>query len=563
MVLSLARLDAHIRSRRRPPSRSRPLEQEARAMVSVSAEKSQVERAAPALGPLAGPLLLIAAAAAATPLFWFGLRSLVAAWSTPEYSHGPIIPLVSTFLFLREMRAVPPAAAPVRDRWPGVAVAGLGLGVGLFGNLVRIPDIVTYGFIVWVAGLTLVCFGLRRGALFWPALLHLVFMLPLPQFLYWQVSVYLQLVSSQIGVALISALGIPVYLDGNVIDLGIYKLQVAEACSGLRYLFPMLSFSYVFAVLYQGPIWHKLLLLAMAAPITVAMNSFRIGMIGALVNSYGIEHAEGFLHTFEGWVIFAACVAILFAMAAGLQRLTRAPKALSETLDIEFDGLGAQLRRIGSVAPSAALIAVAATTLAAAVSWQAAPARTPVAVDRDPLVLFPEWIGDWRGQAQFLDSDIERVLNADDYFSGAYVAPSEAAPVDLFVAWYEKQTEGSGIHSPEVCIPVGGWEVSEWRPVDVVIEGVEPFRANRAVIRRGLEQQLVYYWFEQRGRRMTSDYAAKAVTILDSLTIGRTDGGLVRVITPIGATEPEAAADARLERFLAGALPELSRFVPD
>jgi exosortase D (VPLPA-CTERM-specific) len=512
---------------------------------------------------LTGPLLLAAAFAATLPLFWYGLRSLVQAWGVPEYSHGPLIPAISLFLFLREMRAVPPTSAPVRDRWPGVFVAMLGIAAGLLGNLVRIPDIATYGFIVWLAGLTLVCFGLRRGALFWPALVHLIFMLPLPTFLYWQVSVALQLVSSQIGVGLIAALGIPVYLDGNIIDLGIYKLQVAEACSGLRYLFPMLSFSYVFAVLYQGPVWHKLLLLAMAAPITVAMNSFRIGMIGVLVDAYGIEHAEGFLHTFEGWVIFAACVAILFGMAALLQRLTPAPKSLSETLDIEFEGLGGQLARAAGVVPSAALAALVGLTAAAGIGWAAAPPREAVEVERDPLSLFPTWIGDWQGQVQFLDRDIERVLNADDYFSGAFVSPDEAASVDLFIAWYAKQTEGSGIHSPEVCIPVGGWEVSEWRRTEVSVPGAEPFEANRAVIRRGLESQLVYYWFEQRGRRMTSDYAAKAATVLDGLTRGRTDGGLVRVITPIATHEAEADADARLTRFLAETIPLVPRFAPE
>jgi exosortase/archaeosortase family protein len=103
---------------------------------------------------------------------------------------------------------------------------------------------------------------------------------------------------------------------------------VAEACSGLRYLFPILSFSYLFAILYRGPLWHKAVLLLAAAPLTVLMNSFRIGMIGVLVHHRGIEHAEGFLHFFEGWVIFGACVAILFLMAWALQRLTARTRCL-------------------------------------------------------------------------------------------------------------------------------------------------------------------------------------------------------------------------------------------
>ena len=160
-------------------------------------------------------------------------------------------------------------------------------------------------------------------------MLHLIFMLPLPQFVYWKLSIFLQLVSSELGVWFVQLAGVPVFLEGNVIDLGVYKLQVAEACSGLRYLFPILSFSYLFAILYRGPIWHKAVLLLMAAPLTVFMNSVRIGMIGVLVNSYGIGQAEGFLHFFEGWVIFGACIGLLFLVAVALQRLTPSPLALS------------------------------------------------------------------------------------------------------------------------------------------------------------------------------------------------------------------------------------------
>lgn len=509
-----------------------------------------------------GPAWLGIAALGALTVFWTGLISLVDAWSIPEYSHGPLIPLISTFLFLREMRQVPPADRPVTDRWPGFAVLLLGLTVGVFGNVVRIPDIVTYGFIVWVAGMVLITFGLRRGSIFWPAVLHLGFMLPLPQFVYWQVSIYLQTVSSQIGVAVISALGIPVFLDGNIIDLGVYKLQVAEACSGLRYLFPMLSFSYVFAVLYQGPVWHKLALLLSAAPITVLMNSFRIGMIGVLVNAYGIEHAEGFLHTFEGWIIFIACVAILFVLATILQRTTRRPRPLNEIIDIEFEGLGAQMMRFTRVVPSASLGAAAVVTVAMAVAWFALPEPQIATVRRQPLVLFPAELGSWTGRLQTLEPQIERVLGADDYFSASFESPGEIAPVDLFIAYYANQTEGGGIHSPEVCIPAGGWEVSAWRPATITDPSGRSFTVNRAIIQKGVQRQLVYFWFEQRGRRITSSYEVKARTVLDSLVMGRADGGIVRVITPMAPNEPADRADERLQRFLLPVLEELGRFAP-
>ena len=86
---------------------------------------------------------------------------------------------------------------------------------------------------------------------------------------------------------------------------------------------------------------------------------------------------------------------------------------------------------------------------------------------------------------------------------------------------------------------------------------------NRAVIQKGLSKQLVYYWFEQRGKRMTNDYVVKVSVVWDSLTMGRSDGALVRFVTPIEVGETEAAAEARMQRFMAVLLGQLPRFVPE
>ena len=85
---------------------------------------------------------------------------------------------------------------------------------------------------------------------------------------------------------------------------------------------------------------------------------------------------------------------------------------------------------------------------------------------------------------------------------------------------------------------------------------------NRAIIQKGLNRQLVYYWFEQRGRHLTNSYAAKAFTVWDSVTRGRTDGALVRVVTPIGPTEAVSVADERLQNFLELTLNEMASYVP-
>ena len=510
---------------------------------------------------------LVLLVAASVPVFWLGFVSLGRAWMTAEYSHGPLIPMISLYLFLRELRQdpAPGAEASFRARrWPGIALIGLALLFGIFGNMVQIPDLVTYAFILWVGGVVLTVMGWDRGRRHQLPVLHLIFMLPLPQFVFWKLTIFLQLVSSQIGVWFVEMMGVPVFLEGNVIDLGVYKLQVAEACSGLRYLFPILSFSYLFGILYRGPFWHKAALFLMAAPLTVLMNSFRIGMIAVLVNSYGIGQAEGFLHFFEGWVIFGACIAVLFLTAIALQRLTPNPLPLRDTIDLDTRGFAAQMRRGLAIVPARGLIGGALLASAVGAGFVLAPVPERLTVDRDTFALFPRDIGAWSGATEMLDPDTEAVLGATDYVNATYVAPGEGA-VNIFAAWYVSQTEGEGLHSPEVCLPVGGWEVFSIDPTPVSIPGTiyGDFMVNRAVIQKGTSKQLVYYWFEQRGRRMTNDYVAKFTVVWDSLTRGRSDGALIRFVTPISPTETEADADARLQRFMALSLKPMPRFVPE
>jgi exosortase D (VPLPA-CTERM-specific) len=502
--------------------------------------------------------------AGSVPIFWIGIVSLAKAWSTAEYSHGPLIPLISLYLFLRELRRMPLPRPAVTDRGPGIALIVLALSVAVLGNLTRIPDIVTYAMILWVGGVMLSVFGWERGRHHMLPVVHLVFMLPLPNFVYWKLTIFLQGVSSELGVWFLQLAGVSVFLEGNVIDLGVYKLQVAEACSGLRYLFPILSFSYLFAILYRGPLWHKLVLLISAAPLTVLMNSVRIGVIGFLVNSRGLEQAEGFMHFFEGWVIFVLCVLILFAMAIVLQRLTRNPKPLGEVIDLDTKGFVPILGRILAIRPSRALAAGALITLAVSMAWVFQPRPDAVPVDRDPFALFPRQIGEWSGATSQLDPKVEETLGATDYLDSTYASSGGSGYINMFVAFYNKQTEGDGIHSPEVCLPVGGWEIFSLEPYEVQsgVDGYGTFTVNRAIIQKGLSQQLVYYWFEQRGKRQINDFVAKMGVLMDGLIMGRTDGALVRYATPIQPGETEADADARLRGFVQDSLQKLPRFVP-
>ena len=117
----------------------------------------------------------------------------------------------------------------------------------------------------------------------------------------------------------------------------------------------------------------------------------------------------------------------------------------------------------------------------------------------------------------------------------------------------------------EICLPGAGWEIAWLERSDLTKElgWHRPFMVNRAIIQKGETRMMVYYWFDQRGRNLTGDYEAKVYALWDAAFRGRTDGSLVRVLTPILQNEGEATADARLEKFLASTVTILPGYIPE
>lgn len=513
-------------------------------------------------------------------LFWFaillagtfvffgdGVDALLGAWKLPEYSHGPLIPILSAFLFLRQLKEYPIDPGPKRDRWIGVTVVLVAIVFGAFGKLANISDIVAYATIIWVYGVLLISFGAKTGWHFWPPVLHLVYMLPLPDTLYYKFSTWLQMISSELGVYFLGLLSVPVFLEGNIIDLGVLKLHVAEACSGLRYLFPILSFSYIFAVLYRGPMWHKAVLLISAAPITVFMNSVRIAVAGLIAQEFGIEWLDGFTHFFEGWVIFLICIVLLFLLARILLWFNPTKMTLANALDLETEGLLTQALRIRLIRPSAALITAAVMMVSIAFAWQAVPDRLGgQSIERESFAFFPRQLGEWDqvGPPNRLTADIEQALKADDYHSVYYQSASSEVPVELFMAWYQDQTRG-GVHSPEVCLPGGGWEIAWLERTNVAEElgATSDFEVNRAIIQKGNTRMMVLYWFQQRDRKIAWDLEAKFWLMVDGVASGRTDGAIVRLTTVILPDESDEVAQMRMMSVLENLQEPLPRFIPE
>ena len=233
---------------------------------------------------LGAPLwaLTILSAAAVGLLFRDGLEKIYATWfGAPEYSHGVLIPFITAYLIWQRTDEL--AQHRFSGSWAGVGCLIVGLLLLGVSELSAIYMLGQYAFLIVIAGWTLSLLGWTAFRVVAVPLLILAFMIPLPQFLYQGLSAQLQLWSSELGVWVIRLFGISVFLEGNVIDLGTFKLQVVEACNGLRYLFPLMTLGFVMAYLYQASLWKKFVIFLSTLPITVFMNSFRIGAIGVAV----------------------------------------------------------------------------------------------------------------------------------------------------------------------------------------------------------------------------------------------------------------------------------------
>jgi exosortase D (VPLPA-CTERM-specific) len=496
-------------------------------------------------------------------VFYGGLWLMVEWWiGFEEYSYGWFVPVIAAFIVWQRRAAL--RVLPFTGSWAGVALVVLGLGLWLLGELSALYTLIQYAFLITLTGAALSLLGWRAFRVIGVALLLLLLMIPLPNFIYFNLSQQLQLLSSELGVWFIRLCDISVYLEGNVIDLGEYKLQVAEACSGLRYLFPLMTLGFIVALFLRAPMWQRALLVASTALITVLMNSLRIGAIGLLVSRYGAGQAEGLLHYFEGWVIFMACVALLLLEIWLFERFSRHPRRLRDALAIDIPPPAPRdLAREPRPVPAPAWAAAALLALAV-IPALLIPERIEAAPARAEFAAFPLQLEDWSGQRERLEDEYVETLKFTDYLLATYRRGGTDI-VNLYVAYYASQRKGESAHSPKGCLPGGGWVIEQFdrRSVSATPGGGQALEVNRVLIARGGERQLVYYWFQQRGRVMTNEYLVKWFLFWDSLIRNRSDGSLVRLITPLPSGRSVQGADAVLQDFVRTAAPRLRTYLPD
>jgi EpsI family protein len=257
-----------------------------------------------------------------------------------------------------------------------------------------------------------------------------------------------------------------------------------------------------------------------------------------------------------------ACVAILFLQIWVFARMEK--RRFSEAFGLDIPPLADLTGLLGKAKPALpVLVSVVVLAGAAALSFVISRPEQ-IYPEREKLSLFPLAIGDWRGREGFVEQIYLDQLKLSDYLIGYFSRPADRAPVELWIAYYDEQVSGASVHSPKSCLPGGGWQIEKMDEHTIANVGPdgEAMVVNRAVISLGDVSQVVYYWFDQRGRQITNEFAVKWYIFEDGLRMKRTDGALVRLSTMVDDRSELAAADARLEEFVRAIDPKLAYHLP-
>lgn len=487
-------------------------------------------------------------------------------WPREDYSYAWFMPpLVAYLVWIKRDQFLQTASVP---SWYGLCAFIPGI-IGYWAGELS-GEFFSQYISLWlvVAGLAWMNLGWKKLKVLTFPVVFSLFMFPLPNFLNTQISVKLKLISSWIGVRLMQVYGLSAYREGNIIDLGFTRLQVVDACSGFRYLIPLIVLGVLFAYFYRGVFWKKVILVLSTIPISIITNSLRIALTGILFEIWGPKAAEGFFHDFSGWFIFMVSFG-LFLLEMQLLRLLPPHHAEKPQEDLKkkpfpdesLESPHPEQPWTGFFRPMQFITALIVLCLTLGLS------HGMEFREKTPMVKsfreFPMNIGHWQGIRGTMEQKIIDTLDLSDYIIADYT-DEEKKTVNFYVAYYESQRKGESIHSPATCLPGSGWVFNSSGTHELPIAGPagEPMRVNRVIMQKGDMRQLVYYWFHQRNRVLTNAYQLKIFNFLDALIRHRTDGALVRIITPVYKSEDFSDAENRMLDFTSSTVPVLNGFLP-
>ena len=478
-------------------------------------------------------------------------------WNKADFSYCYIVPLLFAYLIYTKKDVI--RAQEIRPSAAGLVVLFFSGFLYLAGKLGSMETLTYIAMWMALVGLSIAILGIRIVRAIAFPLLILAFIVPVPPFLSRLFTFKLKLLATTLSVKVMHLLGILAFQEGNIIDLGVTQLQVVDACSGLRYVIPLIIVGLLVGYLYHKTFWERILIAVATIPIAVASNALRIGITGVLAVHVSPQVSETFFHGFSGWLIFM--ISILFLSI--LSKLLKTIRAKTEKNSIQ-SAKGPHENRVfelGKIKKS--YLYVSAVFFVFLWGLNTTLASTKNNSLRKRFVEFPLEIADWQGKKSYLSQEILKNLWADDYVQIQFYKKETGDSLMLFVPYYEYQGTRHTAHSPVSCMLGGGFAPK----TRSVIERDFPSPFGRVAIRQMVMEKnrdllLSNYWFQQRGRVIVSEYANKWYLFWDSLFKRRTDGALVRLEMALRRGQSVEEAQAVMDSFTRHLMKILPEYVP-
>ena len=480
-------------------------------------------------------------------------------WEGEDYNHCYLIPVVVLYLLWEKRTAF--RIASTTPSWSGLVPLGIGVALFWLGELGG--EFYTLYISSWfvMVGMAWTYVGWNKLKVIGFPLCFLITMFPFPNFINHNLTLRLKLVSSELGVAMLRVYGMSAYREGNVIDVGFTKLQVVDACSGLRYFLPLIVLGILLAYYFRAAMWKRIALVLFAIPLSIITNSLRIASVGILYRYWGPVVVDGFFHDFSGWFIFMASLVMMLAVMWCLKRIfPESETAACGEVENGSVPTGVVKRGVGMrysimLAVPAVLLLGGTILLAKNVDFRE---KIPL---RQPFSMFPVHVGEWQGERQVMEKMYLDELELSDYLLIDY-RNGQQQTVNFYVAYNESQRGGKSSHSPATCLPGNGWEFKDSGITSIKLPGGKVIKVQRAFMDKNGQQLLAYYWFPQRGRILHNLFELKLFAFWDAIVARRTDGALVRIITPVRDSGNLMESESRLQEFIRMMLPVLDQYLP-
>jgi exosortase D (VPLPA-CTERM-specific) len=474
-----------------------------------------------------------------------------------NFSHGIFVPLFALFVLWQDRKKL--ASILSSPSWTGLPLIALSmvmLVLGIWGAELFFSRV---SLLILLAGLIVLFRGwtLFRAVLFpWA---FLILMIPIPNIIIQQVTFPLQMLAAKLSTGLLQEIGVPVLRQGNIIKLAAMPLDVAEACSGIRSLLTLVTLAIIYGYLMETRMWVRVALVCLAVPIAVVANSFRVFGTGLLVQYWEPDKALGFFHTFEGWLIFVVALIMLFAVHRLISLIWKSGPVAPDHATKQNEQPSREIL-VTSGSPRFGIAAV--LLLAAAIGLQA-HSHNEVFPPRAALSSLPSQMGGWTGTDDPLDQQTLDILGPGEFLVRDYIQEKHPQEwINLYIAYFPSQKANDTIHTPNHCLPGSGWIPVTKQVIQIKRPDGSSFPANRYVGSISGERQLAIYWFQAHGRVIANEYWAKYYLISDSIHMNRSDGALVRFITPILEGESPDAAQERIMKLGSPLLPLLDNYIP-